>query len=573
MMATTIHERLADLAEGHGWRDGVGILLNELNSDERKELFWEIHLGSQTAWMLWVGRTPQDRVLNLDAGLGTSTLALSHLFLNVTGVFRDESSRRCAMARARQEGRKIETVSILGLQEPLPFQEGLFDVICLSNAQIWLEGDGGPVRKGRDYFSKLLNLLTPGGMIYVGIRKGPLFSDIGQESQGLWQRRLVPALERNPSRVLTRLTFYPTSGPVQAVFEERNTKSWVDRCRSTLKKAVKGESYGLIIGKSLPDRLSGVIGSIVNQSEIEQSDRSDIQVYVGTANTLVGKLPGRIVRFPFGDEAFFRCRNNYETLQALQGKSPVVAPASYDLRRFGDLRYFAESKLPGVEPTGTRNWSWKADMMTSQAFHSLLQLHTATAQKVIFDDVLFGRLVGASLSHLMRYCQGADKEMVAKVEVLLKERLLGKGIVLVRTHGDFKRTNLLVNESGKVVGVIDWDLSRELGFPLMDLLWYLSYEVYLKEQIPFYQAIGRVAFEEDLLMNDCVQTYWQTLGLGPVDRQKLYAVILLLYQFHEHLDHWHKSDEDWFSHTMMPILRSAFENALDTVSEPHCSVS
>ncbi|GJL69854.1 MAG: hypothetical protein NPIRA06_24890 [Nitrospirales bacterium] len=572
-MASTIHELLADLVEKYGWREGVGRILNELGSNERNDLFWDMHLGAQAAWMLWVGRTSHDTILNLDAGMGTTTVALSYLFLNVTGVFRDEPSRRCAMARAHQEGRKIETVLIDGLSEPLPFQEGIFDVICLSNPEVWLEVGGGTVGKGRDYFSKIFNLLTPGGMIYLGMKEGPLFSGIGHDSHRLSQRGLGSTLEKNSSRVLKRLTFYPTFGPVEAVFEERNTKSWISGCRSRLKKAVKGESYGLVIGKSFPDRFSGVIGDIVNQSEIGQTDRSDIQVYVGTANTLVGKIPGRIVRFPLGDESLIRCRNNYETLQAIQGNCPVAIPAPYDPGYFGDLRYFAESKLPGDEPTGERTWAWKTDMMTAQAFRFLLQLHQATAQKVMLDDVLFERLVGASLTHLRRYCQGTDKDIVDQIEVLLKKRLLGKDTVLVRTHGDFKRTNLLVNKSGEVVGLIDWDLSREMGFPLMDLLWYLSYEVSLNERIPFYQAIVRVAFEEDLLMNDCVQTYWQTLGLGPADRQKLYAVILLLYQFHEHLDHWHKSDEDWFFHTMMPILRSAFENALDAVTKTHCSVS
>lgn len=573
MIASTIHERLADLVERYGWRDGVGIILNEMSSNERKDLFWEIHLGSQAAWMLWVGRTHQDTVLNFDAGLGTTTVALSYLFSNVTGVFRDEPSRKCAIARARQDGRTIETIHMYGLHEPLPFQEGLFDVICLPDAQVWLEAEGGTVPRSWEYFSQLVKFLTPAGMIYLGMRQEPFFSGFGNNFQRLCQRRLGTTVEKNPNRVLTRLKFYPRSGPVEAVFEDRNNRSWIYRCRSTLKKVVKGESYGLIIGKSCPDMPSGVIGDIVNQPEIDQSDRSDIQVYVGTANTLVGKLPGRIVRFPLGDEPLFRCRNNYETLQALQGKTSMAIPAPYDIRRFGDLRYFAESKLPGIEPTGTRKWPWKSDMMTVQAFPSLLQLHTATAQKVILDDVLFERLVGASLSHLMRYSKGTNKEMVAKVEALMKERLLGKETVLVRTHGDFKRTNLLVNKSGEIVGLIDWDLSRDMGFPLMDLLWYLSYEVYLKQRIPFYQAIVRVAFEEDLWMNDCVQTYWQALGLGPGDRQKMYAVILLLYQFHEHLDHWHKSEEDWFSHTMMPILRSAFEKALGTVTEANCSVS
>ncbi|HBP89527.1 MAG TPA: phosphotransferase [Nitrospirales bacterium] len=571
-MASTIHERLADLVEGYGWLDGVGKILNELGSEERKKLFWEIHLGSQAAWMLWVGRTSQDTVLVLDAGLGTTTVALSYLFINVTGVYRDEPSRRCAIARARQEGRKIKTV-LYGLNQSLSFQEGLFDLVCLPDPQVWLEAGVGTVRKARDFFSELFNLLTPGGMIYLGMREGPLFSDIGYEATRVYQRGLGSAMVRNSSRVLNRLSFYPTCGPVEAVFEERNKKSWVSKGRSTLKKVLRGESYGLIVGKSCPERSSGVIGDIVSQPEIDQSDRSDIQVYVGTANTLVGKLPGRIVRFPLGDEPLFRCRNNYETLHALQGKAPVAIPAPYNLRRFGDLRYFVESKLPGLEPTGTRKCSWESDRMTAQALHFILQLHTATAQKVILDDALFERLVGASLCHLMGYSNGTDKEMVAKVEALLKEGLLGKEAVLVRTHGDFKRTNLLVNESGEVVGLIDWDLSREMGFPLMDLLWYLSYEVYLKQRIPFYQAIVRVAFEEDLFKNECVQTYWHALDLGPGDRQKIYAVILLLYQFHEHFDHWHKSEEDWFSHAMMPILRSAFEKALATVTEANCSVS
>ncbi|WP_342349199.1 phosphotransferase [uncultured Nitrospira sp.] len=572
-MLSTIPERLAELVEEHGWLDGVGKILNELDSNERNDLFWEMHLGSQSAWMLWVGRTSQDMVLNLDAGLGTTTVALSYLFSNVTGVFRDEPSSRCAMARARQEGRKIETIPIAGLNKPLPFQDGLFDVICLSNAQVWLEAGGGTVSKGREDISKLFNLLTPGGMIYLGMREGPLFPWIGHDSPRLFQPGLGSALERNSSRVLSRLTFYPTSGPVEAVFQERNKKSWISRCRSTLKKVVKGESYGLIVGKSCPDRSSGVIGDILNHQEGERSDRSDIEVYVGTANALVGKLPDRIVRFPLGGEPLIRCRNNYETLQSLQGNSPVAIPAPYDLGNFGDLRYFAESKLPGVEPTGERKWAWKTDMITAQAFRYLLQLHKATAQKVILDGILFESLVGASLAHLMRYCKGTDKAIVTDIEVLLKERLMGKTVVLVRTHGDFKRTNLLVQESGEVVGLIDWDLSRGKGFPLMDLLWYLSYEVYLNQGIPFYQAIVRMAFEEDLLMNDCVQTYWQELCLGPIGQQKLFAAILLLYQFHEHSDHWHKSDEEWFSHIMMPILRAAFENALGAVAEPSHSVS
>lgn len=571
MIASTTYDRLADLVEEHGWRDGVGITLNELGPHERKALFWEIHLGAPTAWMLWVGRTNQDTVLNLDDSIGTTTVALSYLFSHVTGVFQNEATKRCAVARARQDGRSVEAISINGIKDQNPFQEGLFDLICLPNSRFWLESDGMVFHKEKIFLSNLLKLLTPRGMIYLGMREDPFSLRFGIGSQELCPRGLVSSLEGSPWKVLTRLQFYPASGPIETVTEERSRRSCVERWRSTLKKIVKGESYGLILGNSWPFTSSGVIGNIASQHGVEPSDEADINVFVGTANSLVGKLPDRIVRFPLGQGALSRCRNNYETLKALQGVSPVAIPAPSCTGSFGSLIYFEESKLPGYEPTGEQKGVWRSDKITAQASRYLLQLHAGTAQRVILDDVLFEELVSVPFADFMTYCKGTDKDVFAKVKALVKERLMGKETLLVRTHGDFKRTNLLVNKTGKVIGLIDWDLSRKMGFPLMDLLWFLGYEMYLNARIPFYQAIVRVAFEEDLLKNDCVQLYWHALCVGDGSLQKIYAAILLLYQFHEHLDYWHKADEHWFSHTMAPILRSAFEKALGSVAEAHCS--
>ena len=567
MISSTIYERLADVVDVHGWRDGVAIVLNELSSDDKEALFWEINLGAQAAWMLWVGRTSQDHVLNLDDGIGTTTVALSFLFPKVTGVFHDESSRRCAIARARQDGRNIDTVSIHQVKDSLSFQEGQFDLICFSNLYAWVEGHGTSLLKGKEFLFKLLDLLTPRGMIYLGGRENPFFQKLWLGSQGLSHHWLLSLLEEKLFRVVTKLNIYPSYGPIETVTEERGLITYGQRYRATLRKIVKGESSGLLLGKSWPFNTSGVIRNIEQHHETVHTDRSDIRVYVGTANTLVGKLPGGIVRVPLGREPLSRCRNNFETLHALRAISPVAIPVPCHSGQFGDLVYFEETKLPGDEPIGQWKWDGKSDMITAQAFRYLLQLHAITSQKVILGEGLYESLVGLPFKSLYGYCQRTDKDLFANVEILLKERLLGKEAVLVRTHGDFKRTNLLVNETGKVIGLIDWDLSRTMGFPFIDLLWYLSYEIHLKRRIPFYQAIVRVAFEDDLFLNERVQSYWQELGIGPPERQKIYAAILLLYQIHEHLDHWHKAEQDWFSHTMVPILRFAFENALGAAVE------
>ncbi|WNM57924.1 aminoglycoside phosphotransferase family protein [Candidatus Nitrospira allomarina] len=572
MIASTTYDRLADLVEEHGWRDGVGITLNELDPDERKALFWEIHFGAQTAWMLWVGRTDQDAVLNLDDSIGTTTVALSYLFSHVTGVFQNEAMKRCAVARAHQDGRRIEAISINGIKDQIPCQEGFFDLICLSNSRFWFESDGMVFPQGKTFLSNLLKLLTPRGMIYLGMREDPFSLRFNIGSQELCQRGLETSLEGSPWRIVTRLQFYPALGPIETVTQEGSRRSSVKGWRSTLRKIVKGESYGLILGNSWSNTSSGIIGNIASQHGVEPSDEAGISACVGTASSLVGKLPDRIVRFPLGQGALTRCRNNYETLQALQGISPVPIPAASYTGSFGSLMYFEESKLPGFEPTGEQKRAWRSDKITAQASRYLLQLHAGTAQRVILDDVLFEKLVNVPFADFMTYCKGTDKVVFTNVKTLVKKRLMGKETLLVQTHGDFKRTNLLVNETGKVIGLIDWDLSRKMGFPLMDLLWFLGYEKYLSAPMPFYQAIVRVAFEEDLLKNDCVQSYWHALCVGDGSLQKIYAAILLLYQFHEHLDYWHKTDEHWFSHTMAPILRSAFEKALDSVAEPHSSV-
>lgn len=572
MIASTTYDRLSDLVEEHGWRDGVGITLNELGPNERTALFWEIHLGAQTAWMLWVGRTNQDTVLNLDDSIGTTTVALSYLFSHVTGVFSNEATKRCAVARARQDGRSVEAISINGINDQFPFQEGQFDLICLSNSRFWLKSDGVVSHTGKIFLCNLLKLLKPRGMIYLGMREDPFSLRFGIGSQELCHRRLVSLLEGSPLRVVTRLQFYPAFGPIETVTQEGSKKSSVKGWRSTLRKIVKGESYGLILGNSWPKSSSGVIGNIASQHGVEPSDEADISVFVGTASSLVGKLPDRIVRFPLGKGALSRCRNNYETLQALQGLSPVAIPAPSCTGSFGNLMYFEESKLPGSEPTGEQKRAWRSDKITAQASRYLLQLHAGTAQRVILDDVLFEELVSVPFADFMTYCKGTDKDVFSNVKALVKKRLMGKETLLVQTHGDFKRTNLLVNKAGKVMGLIDWDLSRKIGFPLMDLLWFLGYEMYLNARMPFYQAIVQVAFKEDLLKNDCVQSYWHALCVGDESLQKIYAAILLLYQFHEHLDFWHKADEHWFSDVMAPTLRSAFENALASVAEPHYSV-
>ncbi|MCA9469034.1 MAG: phosphotransferase [Nitrospira sp.] len=560
--------RLADLVVTHGWHDGVCAFINSCNPTEKEPFFQNLSFGAQAAWTLWVGRTNQDKVLNFDFGIGTTTVALSYLFRHVMGVFRDEASSTCARLHANYEGRSNVKVLVSTDLEQGIFQNSAFDLICLSDFPAWLGENEKDLQKLLDFLGSIFRLLAPGGMVYLGVKDVSLLSSVGVNHLWLRKRWLTSFLKKNKICVLGKLRFYPALGPIEMVFEVKTQRSWALWLRSNVQKMLRGESYGLILSKSWSSSPLGIIGDIASQNEVAISDGSDITVQVGTASTLVAKLPGRIVRFPLNARALSRGKINFQTLAQINVKGKVAIPISCKSGHFGDWYYFVESKLSGYEPAGRKRWSWKSDTITAQAFKYLVQLHGSTAQKVILDDMLFEELVGVPMKNLCGYSQSADQEIFVEAGALLKERLLGKEAVLVRTHGDYKRTNLLVDRKGKVVGVIDWDLSRESGFPFLDLLWYLSYEMCLEQSIPFHQAIVQMAFEEDLSMNYWVQSYWQDLSLGQSERQEIYASILLLYLFCEHQDHWHKADKEWSSHIMMPALRFAFKKALGVSGGP-----
>jgi aminoglycoside phosphotransferase (APT) family kinase protein len=54
---------------------------------------------------------------------------------------------------------------------------------------------------------------------------------------------------------------------------------------------------------------------------------------------------------------------------------------------------------------------------------------------------------------------------------IIKDKLLGRKIWLVASHGDYGYGNILIDpDTGRLQGVIDWDTGRKEEFPWIDML-------------------------------------------------------------------------------------------------------
>jgi aminoglycoside phosphotransferase (APT) family kinase protein len=120
--------------------------------------------------------------------------------------------------------------------------------------------------------------------------------------------------------------------------------------------------------------------------------------------------------------------------------------------------------------------------MTSYAVSLLIDFHIQTKQEVMLDGVNFGMLVSSPLGRVVTGLGSSAEASAARIEKLAHNILYGKPFMLVWMHGDYKIENLIFDpDSLQVTGIIDWDLSQAKGYPLLDLLYLITYNRVITE--------------------------------------------------------------------------------------------
>jgi thiamine kinase-like enzyme len=123
--------------------------------------------------------------------------------------------------------------------------------------------------------------------------------------------------------------------------------------------------------------------------------------------------------------------------------------------------------------------AWKAirrkvrDTIYKEAVNFIFQLNKDTKENTLLDKDKLESLFERDLQRFNKItCINNElKNNILKMISIIKDRLLGRKIWLVASHGDYGYGNILVDpDTGRLQGVIDWDTGRKEELPWIDML-------------------------------------------------------------------------------------------------------
>lgn len=224
--------------------------------------------------------------------------------------------------------------------------------------------------------------------------------------------------------------------------------------------------------------------------------KSGYKCIMGNPDTLVIVADDKIIRLPFDYLSRVRLRVSRITLKAL-GNTMLAGRVPRYLSG-GNLlgqEYFCEERLSGIgidEPVP------RMDILVRKAAELITGFHKETRKNIILDERIYFRMFGRKISRLKPYLNEEYKEKLRHVEDRLRKQLMGKEFCAVWCHGDYKIENVLFDEkTWEISGVIDWDLSRRNGLPLLDIFYLLLY----KDSLFSKKSIGQILRERALRMD------------------------------------------------------------------------
>jgi hypothetical protein len=399
-------------------------------------------------------------------------------------------------------------------------------------------------------------LLKPGGFCYLGF----------PNANALFDRRQSGAVERGKRllgpgavyRDMVRAGFIPAGIRLHAYLLESETileilpsrgytsvKNSI-RLRERVKEWCYGRfgarrwapAYGAIAFKdhttpSIVERLANQLNQLPEfTGENLQMVRCQVlwRKLIFSFGTDVKKYGQLVVVYSRDPQTIARREAESEVLGRLAHRLPALRKTLPQLITHGTLgvyRYFALSEFagmtidrpcPGTEIAKRNAVSW------------LIMLHRSTAVWCKSSPELFDDLVLNIFGHAIKRYPELQKT-IEQIRRAVQHRGAYRDWLAVWQHGDYKLENLILDpRSLEVVGVIDWELSRELGLPLLDILYLIVYDrnvnqmqaqenVYLTEVLPW-----KFAQDDELLLNE----YLTALGLI-VDDRTLWAAIYLIH--------------------------------------------
>jgi hypothetical protein len=195
----------------------------------------------------------------------------------------------------------------------------------------------------------------------------------------------------------------------------------------------------------------------------------------GKPNSYVIITHDMVIRIPLDKLTGSRYRLNKIMLKKLAATNIAdCVPRFMGEGKIDNYIYFCEERLLGNAIDVPLR---RMDEMVLKAANFITDFHKGTAKEIILDEGNFIKLFSRLFNSLSIHLGEAYKKKLVGIERELKNSILGKPFITVWQHGDYKIENVLFNTSNwKIEGIIDWDLARMSGLPLLDIFYLFLYK-------------------------------------------------------------------------------------------------
>ncbi|MFZ2650124.1 MAG: aminoglycoside phosphotransferase family protein [Burkholderiaceae bacterium] len=464
--------------------------------------YWNIHITG--GWMYLLPPLVERRVLCISSMRPSASASQARLFGELTllhdshlsGIPSVQDLESCG-------GTGLRWRSVDSLLDATGSEQSRFDGLVIHDPEGAVM-HGGNWPRILELLRRLPALLRPGAFVYLGVPNRRSLPRIVASVTG---RGKTPTLALVSIATLQqalgsagfdviRTHAYLTWGPRLAeVIPRRGYRA--SKNREKLAERVKELVYGRIGSR----RLAPAYGILAFASHaapstldmvLEQVSRAPY--YEGVAAPVVknyllfpgskaivtlgpeGKEDGDVVAVMTSDALAIE-RRGVETavlseLAGLPKRLAQAIPRPLDHLVIGKTHCYMLNRLPGV----TLDLESDAlEQVTDQAMGFVIDLHRASSQPVTTDESSYQELFWSLVQAVQAQLPWLAAELQAW-DAPLRACVMGSVFPTVRMHGDYKIENVMYDQKlRKLTGVIDWELARHPGLPLLDPLYLLIY--------------------------------------------------------------------------------------------------
>jgi hypothetical protein len=150
-----------------------------------------------------------------------------------------------------------------------------------------------------------------------------------------------------------------------------------------------------------------------------------------------------------------------------------LLPRTLSVGDVDGVHFVLESRLPGADPRDVADAD--RDRVVVMALAAIGELAQRTGAVAAIDTATVDRWVHAPAAQVRTVVRGGHRAALERIEAELVAALSGREVARAWAHGDYNRTNVLL-DAGAVTGVVDWPDGEADGLVGADAVTLLLFE-------------------------------------------------------------------------------------------------